>query len=173
MSSSLTLLQDVQNNGPFMLAHYGSNLALGFKGEPDFIRRCFNWAMNTGVIRSAGQLSWYYEQDTGRLAYVCPKSMKAIKMGLFLQFQAEIILNKEIQLLVDHSRDDEWIEENKETVIPIVQHQDQKIARLAAKRVKEFMKDHVIFDSFFLKRIESVAMPYGLAAKGRADSPWE
>lgn len=152
-----------------MLAHYGSNLALGFKGEPDFIRRCFNWAMNTGVIRSAGQLSWYYEQDTGRLAYVCPKSMKAIKMGLFLQFQAEIILNKEIPLKNDRSKEENW----EDSDLPLIEHQDQKIARLAAKRVKEFMKDHVIFDSFFLKRIESVAMPYGLASKGRADSPWE
>lgn len=169
----MNLLDDVKNNGPFMLSTYGAHYALGFKGTPDFIHRCFNWAVNTGVVGKGGQLMWYYEAETGRLAYVCPKSLKAIKNGLYLQFQAEIIMNREIAPLEDRSRDDEWIEkhhvEESFDGTPTSKYDDWKIARLAARRVKEFMKDHIIKDSYFLHRPESLGNIYGLAHKGRAD----
>lgn len=152
-----------------MLASYGSNLALGFKGDPSFIERCFNWASNTGVLRPGAQLYWYYGEG-GRLAYVCPKSLKAIKLGLFRQFQAEIILNKEVPLKADHSRDDEWMEANEGKDLPIVEHEDYKIARLAAQRAGQFLKDHMIHDSFFLRRNESVLMPFGMGSNNRADN---
>lgn len=173
----LTLTDDVAANGPFMLAHYGAYYALGFKGEPDFIQRCFNWAVNTGVIGPGGQIQWFYEAETGRLAYVCPKSLHAIKRGLFLQFQAEIIQAKEVALKADHSRDDEWIDVhhagNKFDGTPLIDYNDYQIARLAGKRVKEFLRDHVVKDAFFLRKSESVGPIYGMARKGRAESAFE
>ena len=165
----MNLIPDIEQNYPWMLSSYGSNLALGFKGTPDFIARCFNWAVNTGVVGPGGQLIWYYEAETGRLAYICPKSLRAIKRGLYLQFQAEIILGKEVPVKKDRSKDEEW-HENPEG--DLLEFHDWQIARLAGKRVKMFMKNHIVKDSFFLRFPESVGNVFGLASRGRADA-WE
>lgn len=150
----MTLIQDVTANSPFMLSTYGNNLALGFKGESSFIYRCFNWAVNTGVIGLGAQLNWYYERETGRLAYVCPKNQAAILAGLMLQFRAEIIGAKEIAPIEDLYDDDNG---------PILVLDEEKIDALASQRASKFMIDHVIRDSFMLNRPASMGNVYSVS----------
>lgn len=149
----LTLIQDCQNNHPMLLSSYGNNLALGFKGEPDFIERCYNWTVNTGVIGKGARLTWYYERFTGRLAYVCPKSKEAIIKGLILQFAAEIIQSREIPPLKDIYKED---------IGPILELDEIAIEKLASSRAELFMLEHVVQDDFVLNRPASLGEVYSM-----------
>ncbi len=140
--------------GEWLISSYGENLALGFKGSPSFIRRCYNWAVNTCVIGRGQSLHWYYEAVTGKLAYVCPRDMAAIEAGLAAQFRAEIIQNREVPLLKD-SWDDE-------TESPVVEFDEARIDAMASQRAKAFMTDRIVRDNFVLSRASDVAPIYGL-----------
>lgn len=152
------LIQDVQANTPWLISSYGENLALGFKGDPDFIERCYNWATNTGVIGKGARLNWYYERITGRLAYVCPKNVDVILAGLKLQFRAEIIMAHEVSPLHDRTQDDDWEGEGEMRI----GYDEDKIDSLAAQRADAFMRDHVIRDSFVLDKLTQTAPIYSL-----------
>ncbi len=151
------LISDVENHNPFLLSVYGANYALGFKGDSSFINRCYNWATNTGVVHKGARLLWYYEKDTGRLAYVCPKSVSKIIEGLKLQFRAEIIASREIPPLRD-----ELVESEDEAVEPVyhLEFDETGIEKLSAQRADEFMSAHVMKDNFVLDRPVSIAPIY-------------
>ena len=153
----LSFEQDVLDNSPFLLSAYGNHLALGFRGTPTFVARCHNWAINTGVIGPEARVMWY-QGECGRLGYVCPKTMRAIRRGVFLQLRAEIILAGEIPLKADHSRDDDWNGEGE-----MLEYNDYAIARLGLKRTKAFMRDHIVRDSFLVSR-PSIAHIYSVTS---------
>ena len=147
-----------EDQGDWLISSYGANLALGFKGTPDFIERCFNWAVNTGVVHKGQQLNWFYEAVTGKLAYVCPKSVAAIERGLALQFRAEIVQSREIPPLKEGwTEDDEWELELDET----------KIEDLARARARAFMAERLIRDNFVIARPQSVGTVYSLGSLWR------
>ena len=73
----MTLSQDIADNSPLLLSAYGLHLALGFKGSPDFIRRCYNWAINHGIAK--GDLHWPFDK-TGRLAYILVENREVIEL---------------------------------------------------------------------------------------------
>ncbi len=158
------LVADLQANSPWLISSYGEHLALGFRGSPDFIQRCFSWAVNTQVIGLGAQLNWFYGRD-GRLAYICPKSVDVILTGLRLQFRAEIIAAREVPLLEDHTGDDEW-EGDAETRLV---YDEERIAALASQRADAFMLEHTMRDSFVLDKLTSIAPTYELGYL-RADS---
>lgn len=144
--------------GDWLISSYGENLALGFKGSTDFIRRCYNWAANTGVIHKGQKLNWFHEAVTGRLAYVCPKSVEQILAGLTLQFQAEIIQSREVLPLKEGwTEDDEWVLELDEI----------KVEDLARARARAFMEERVVRDSFVLDRLTRIGDTYSVGAPGR------
>ncbi len=140
--------------GEWLISSYGENLALGFKGSPSFIRRCYNWAVNTCVINRGQSLHWYHEAVTGKLAYVCPRDIAAIEQGLAAQFRVEIIQSREVPLLKDG-----W---NDETESPVIEFDEARISVLASARARAFMADRIVRDNFVLSRCSEVAAVYGL-----------
>lgn len=147
-----------QDAGDWLISSYGANLALGFKGTPDFIERCFNWAVNTGVVHKGQRLCWFHEAVTGKLAYVCPKSIAAIERGLALQFRAEIVLSREIPPLKE-----EWTEDDEF----VLELDEERLDELAGQRAKVFMAERLIRDSFVLGRPQGVGEVYGLGSLWR------
>ncbi len=156
-SAPVGLVADVSANGPWLISSYGEHLALGFKGNADFIERCFSWAVNTQVIGLGAQLNWFYGRD-GRLAYICPKSEDVILAGLRLQFRAEIIAAREVPPLEDHTADDEWAGSDEERIV----YNEAEIDALAGRRAAAFMADYVIRDSFVLDKLTQIAPTYEL-----------
>ncbi len=148
--------------GEWLISSYGENLALGFKGSPSFIRRCYNWAVNTSVIRRGQSLHWMYEAVTGKLAYICPQDAATIERGLAAQFRVEIIQNREIAPLKD-----EWNEEADERVLEL---DEAAIDRLALQRAQAFMRDRIVRDNFVLSRTSDVAPIYGLGQVAHTSS---
>lgn len=140
--------------GEWLISSYGENLALGFKGSPSFIRRCYNWAVNTCVIHRGQSLHWYHEAVTGKLAYICPRDVAAIERGLAVQFRAEIIQNREVPLLKDG-----W---NDETEEPVIEYDEPAIDQLAGGRARAFMAERIVRDNFVLGRPSDVAPIYSL-----------
>lgn len=141
------------DEGEWLLSSYGLNLALGFKGTPEFIQRCFSWATNTGVIHKGQSLNWYYEAVTGKIAYVCPKDVAAIERGLALQFRAEIIMNREIAPLKEGwTENDEWE----------LEYDEPAIERLAGQRARQFMEERVVRDNFVLGWPQDVGTVYSV-----------
>ncbi len=157
-----TLTEDLIAHGPWLVSSWGENLALGFKGPTSYIERSFNWATNTGVIGRGARLCWYHEAVTGKLAYVCPKSRRAIKRGVLLQIAAEIRLSREVPLLADHSKDDDWDGPPEDMIV----WDDYRIYKAASKRANAFMDEHVIRDSFILDRDGGVGSEYSVGSMG-------
>jgi len=148
-----------------LLSSYGSNLALGFQGTPDFIERCFNWAVNTGVVGRGARLSWFQGIEAGKLAYICPQGLKSIEKGLYLQHRAEIIMTREFPLVADHTRNDEYVGHPNR----LIQY-DRRVSTLAKERTAAFVRDCIIHDAFLAKRPESIGHVYGLGSHSRAES---
>ena len=147
-------------NGKYLLSFYGNSLALGFKGDNDFIRRSFNWAHNHEVTK--GSLHWFYG-DGGKLAYVLIKSREDIVSGFARQFRAEIIMNHEIPSLRD-----EFDPENGESIL---EYDEKKIDKLAQKRAEEFFAERVELENFLSRIPMSLAPVYEYHAPKRK-SAW-
>jgi len=155
MTSLSTLLSDCDaTGGQFLLTHWGDSLALGFRGEPDFIRRCYNWAINRDVAK--GELHWPFDKD-GRLAYVLVENHAAIERGLAEQFRDEIILTHE----VPWEREARW--DNEADIYFEGEVNQTKVDQLAAKRAADFMATHVTSEPFLLKLPTSLAPVYETA----------
>ncbi len=157
-------LVDDMANGTLHMCSQGNGIALAFYGSPDFITRWFNWAVNTAVIGRSAQLNWFLEKQTGRLAYICPKTREDVMRGLALQFRWEIIRDREIPLLTEGT--------HTETEEPLTEFADARIDALAAARAEQFMKDHIKVDSTILQRPRNIAPIYGRSGPGRAESNW-
>lgn len=161
-----------EETGRFLLSHYGAGFALGFKGDPDFIHRCFNWAMNTGMISVNARLNWFYERETGRLGYVCVSSKDKVYRALVSQFRAEIVLDGEVEPVyvdsVDSAETD--LQDSEEPNGELV-YDDAAIQRLAEERAREFMDTRIVPDNFFLQQTTTMAHVYGMGrSKGRETS---
>jgi hypothetical protein len=152
------MIKLIEDQGDWLISSYGANIALGFKGDPGFIERCYNWAVNTGVVHKGQRLCWFHEAVTGKLAYVCPKSVAAIERGLALQFRAEIIQSREIPPLKEG-----WTEDDE----LILELDEARIDELAGRRAKAFMAERLIRDSFVLGRPQGVGDVYSLGSLWR------
>lgn len=163
-----TLFQDVIENGsPWLISSWGENLALGFKGSPPYIQRCFNWAVNTGVVSKGARLNWFHEAVTGKLAYVCPKSRRAIRRGVLLQLWAESRMaaaaevratkvSSTLATFVSETEDDGWE----------VRLHHWPLARAAVRQARAFMEDHIVRDSFVLDRAGGLGNVYSVGSLG-------
>lgn len=159
-----TLLDDATTNGQFLLTYWGNDLALGFRGEPDFIRRCHNWAVNHDLAK--GELHWPFDK-TGRLAYVLVEGRDAIARALAAQFYGEIVTSHEVPWVNDctwNPEDDTFTEgEVDETAV----------AKLAASRAEAFLSEHVKTEPFLMKLPTSMAPTYEMTSTSRESSPEE
>lgn len=124
--------------GDFLLSYYGAQMALGFKGDLAFIRRCYNWAENSGVIGKGASLHWFYDED-GKMAYVCPPTKDHIRNGLIAQFRAEIIHNSDVIPIKK-----EWDDENGLTL----EYDESQVESLAVQRADDFIANRIKPDSF-------------------------
>lgn len=101
------LLDELSDANQFLLTFYGSKLALGFRGAPSFIERCFNLAYNTGMTN--GRLHWLSQGINQRraLGYVVIGSKREkggevlspeerLVRGLQNQFYQELRANGDI-----------------------------------------------------------------------------
>jgi hypothetical protein len=146
-------------SGKFLLSFYGNILALGFKGEKDFIRRCHNWAHNYSI--TSGGLHWFYEQG-GALAYVLVKSRDDILRGLAQQFRADIIISREI-LPLKEELNYEFDPENEESAL---KYNEKKIEKLAWERAENFFKERVELENFLSRIPTSIAPAYEVSRGG-------
>jgi len=87
-------------------------LALGFEGDPDFIRKSFNFCVNMGVV-DRGRL----HQDLETFAFVYTTETK-IKRGLFKERYYQGLINREggVQACLNAKRyvKDEWAKISRE-----------------------------------------------------------
>ena len=141
-----------EETGKFYISRWGSTLAFGFRGEPDFVNRMSNWANNTGV--SKGRTLWVFGMR-GQFGYVTVKDRATILRGLATQFRAEIITSKEIPPLIDR-----W---DDETESPVLEYDEMKIDALAAARAEQFMETKVMKDHFLQSNSTGLAPIYSLA----------
>lgn len=157
----ISLIDDMAN-GSLHMCSQGNGIALAFHGSPDFIQRWFNWAVNTAVIGRHAQLNWYFERQTGRLAYVCPRSRDDVLRGLALQFRWEIIRDREIPLLTDTL--------DAETQEPLTEFAEERIESLARAKAEAFMATHIRVNSLILQRPSNLAPIYSRSGPGRAET---
>jgi hypothetical protein len=141
-----------EETGKFFISRWGPTLALGFRGEPDFIFRISNWANNTGV--SKGATHWLYGMRN-QFGYVTVKDRAAILRGLAAQFRAEIIMSKEIPPLIDR-----W---DDETESPVIEYDEARIDALANARANQFMDTRITKDNFLQTNNVGLAPVYSLA----------
>lgn len=155
IASSTKTPRFIQESGQFLVSRWGSNLALGFKGDKSFIERSHAWAINTGL--SQGELKWVYGVG-GKIAYVTVKSREKIKKAVTMQIRADIISDKEVPLLPD--------EIDPKTGSTSIVFNDPVIDSLAAERAERFMEK--IEDQPFLEdRHTGLAPVYAFV-----DEPW-
>jgi hypothetical protein len=149
----------------FIQCWWGSNIALGFKGDPTTpveslaaIERCYNWASNTGVTR--GRLHWLY--DTASIGYVvsCPADLLR---GLISQFRADIIMSREVPPLTDAFVEDE----EKDTAETIIEYDDPRIEGMATERAHRFMAERIEQDNFLNSMVHSSGPVYSLGNMAR------
>lgn len=155
-----TVTSIMDETGEFLISYYGAQMALGFKGPLDFIRRCHNWVENTCVIGKGASLHWFYGED-GNMAYVCPQSKEDIRRGLILQFRAEIITNKEIPLLKS---------EYDEEIGLTIEYDEEKIEALAAQRADYFMENRIKHDYFLANDPKNIGHIYNYSPQSFSSS---
>lgn len=136
-----SLIDDVRENGAIYLTFTGCKFALGFKGDPSFLQRCFNLCMNRGIVGPIARLRLPFG-PCGRFAYVVTQSKKRIARGLAEQFRSEIIMAREVEPLSESVGEDGEYD---------VQWNEPVIAAMAEERARAFMEDHVENDDFITK----------------------
>lgn len=151
--SHVSLRDDVPANGKLYLCWHSTGVALAFEGGADFIRRWYNWSINTGVIGEGAQLHYYLPGYVGNLAYICVASMNDILRGLAAQFRWEIIRDREIPRLVERVDPD--------TEMPEVEYDEEAIAQLATARAEEFVRERIkLNDRTAIMRVEAADEVY-------------
>jgi hypothetical protein len=144
----------------FIQCWWGSNIALGFKGDPRVpyesnkaIERCYNWAANTGVTR--GRLHWMYDRSS--IGYVVTCQADLLR-GLINQFRADIIMSREIKPLEERWQEDE----EKDTAEVIISYDEPKIEAMATERANRFIAERVEQDNFLNGLISNLAPVYSI-----------
>lgn len=144
--------------GDFLISYYGAQMALGFKGPLDFIRRCHNWAENTCVIGKGASLHWFYGED-GNMAYICPQTREDIHRGLVSQFRAEIIRDKEVPLLKnEYDEDSGWD----------IEFDEAEIEKLAIQRADDFINNRIKQDYFLVNDPKNIGYIYNYSFQSSA-----
>jgi hypothetical protein len=151
------MLDDLQN-GSLFICTYSSGDALVFQGSPEFINRWYTWAYNTEVTPRTAQLHWW----GNRCAYICA-DRAAILRGLTLQFEAEIVRDREIPVIVTRDPETEEVD---------VVWDAGRVSELAAARAAAFLRDHIAVNHVIMERPRNIAPIYGLSAPGRAEQKW-
>ena len=128
----------------FLTTWWGNGISLGFKGDPEAIERCYNWASNTGVTR--GMLHWIYDKSS--IGYILTNE-KDLWKGLIAQFRAEIIMSKQIPLLKD------GIDEETQEII--TEYNEPLIHKIASEMAAKFYKEKIIIENF----MSNTATSYG------------
>ncbi len=160
-----TLVEDVASHSPWLITHWGTQLAIGFRGDAAYHQRCFNWAHNHGV--TLGSLHYPYDRSAP-LAYIVVRekrnaddevevpSLTYLIAGLRAQFRTEIIMAKEIApLAVRTILPDEPEVDDAVTVEEDLD--DERIEALAAERATQFLKTHFLATSFLRHEPHSYA----------------
>jgi hypothetical protein len=88
------MLKLEQETGEMLLSRYGNIYALAFKGNSDFVTRCYNFAFNFGVTN--GSLI----ELTQDMSYVLSSQEKILK-ALKLYFYGEVIREKLVRVDFD------------------------------------------------------------------------
>lgn len=140
----------------YLQCWWGNGLALGFKGDPAAIERCYNWAVNTGVTR--GRLLWLYDRES--IGYVYTNHDDLMK-GLLAQFRADVIMGREVPLLRD--------EENEETGEVTIEYDEGAIDALVQARVTLFIAERLINENFMSSMSDSLAPIYGYGHLARTE----
>jgi len=83
-----------QETGEMLLSRYGNTYALAFKGDSNFIKRCYNLAFNFCMTNGA------LIELTQNMSYILTSQEKIIN-SLKLYFYAEVIRNKEVKVEFD------------------------------------------------------------------------
>lgn len=143
-------LKLVEETGEFLISYYGAQMALGFKGDLNFIRRCYNWAENTGVVGKGASLHWFYDEN-GKMAYVCPPTKEHIRNGLILQFRAEIIYEQEVKPLREEWSDDNGL---------MIEYDEVAVESLAAQRADDFIANRLVPDCFLVNNPRNIGHVY-------------
>jgi len=141
-----TLVEDILDNCPFSICFYGKGVAIGFRGEKSFVKRCLNWAVNSGATKYDAKLSSSYFGDSYIDYVLCPKKDRFLN-ALKEQFRSEIILNNEVPPLIPFMA----AEEDSDAIEAV--YDDEAIENLAARRVEAFMhnEDCVVLEQFMSK----------------------
>ncbi len=120
-----------QETGQMLLSRYGNTFALAFKGDADFIKRCYNFAHNFCVTNGA------LIELTQDMSYVLTSHEKLMK-ALALYFYADVIRNKEVSVSFD---DDYNI-----TVDEVAAE------KLAAEKAQAFFDTNIIKENFMFNK---------------------
>ncbi len=80
-----------EETGNFLVCSYGSGIALGFRGDAEFIIRCSNFVRNFGL--SSKKLS---SLGFGLIYYVCTDYARLTK-SLMEYYRGQVILRKMVQ----------------------------------------------------------------------------
>ena len=141
-----TFIEDIFDNYPLSICFYGKGVAIGFRGDKDFVKRCLNWAVNFGATKSDAKLlsSCYGERY---IDYVLCTKKEQFLNALKEQFRSEIILNNEVPPLIPFMA----AEEDSDATEAV--YDDEAIENLAARRVEAFMhnEDCVVLEQFMSK----------------------
>lgn len=78
-----------EESGEFLLSDYGNGVALGFRGDEDFIRRCENFAINHGLAKRTPLCNI----GTNGIHYLCT-SVDKIEKALMEFYSGYVVLHK-------------------------------------------------------------------------------
>jgi len=150
-----TFTEDILDNYPLSICFYGKGMALGFRGNKNFVNRCLNWAVNSGATKHNAELQSSYYGDSYIEYVLCPKKDKFLN-ALKEQFVHEIILNNEVPPLIPFMA----AEEDSDAIEAV--YDDEAIENLAARRVEAFMhnEDCVVLEQFMTKNHVSIGPVY-------------
>jgi len=81
-----------EETGEFLISSYGKGIALGFKGDYDFIRRCQNLVRNFGLSKRTKLSSL----GLGSIYYVCTTAENLTK-ALTDYYRAQVIINNLVE----------------------------------------------------------------------------
>lgn len=125
----------LDENGEFLLSFYGSEYALGFRGERDFIERGYNFAYNFSA--TSGKLHWFHDG----MAYVLTSQEKLFN-ALKTCFYNEIIKFKEVPTLSE--------EKDEENGGKLFVWNEELLEQRAAEMANKFLETKVKKEDFML-----------------------
>lgn len=160
----IPFVTDCTTNGEFLLMNWGEYLAVGFRGDPAFVKRCVNWALNHEV--PAGEIHEPF--NTGTLAYILVDNREKLVAGLAAQFYGEIAASHEAPWKVEPRWEtqgggfnlDTGEADSGEQVFVEGEIDEEAVATLAAQRAEQFLNEVAVQEPFLQKILTSPAATY-------------